>query len=596
MPTVSDEVKKRLRRSFARRRREAVDSVSQADQNIEKLLIKRFDRLVSVRRFVALWIALFVLLFFCVFLQIRALSPYYQSLQPVPGGLYSEGVIGSFSNANPLYATGAADTAVSRLIFSGLFKYNDSNQLTGDLATSYSLNDSQTVYTVHLRHNVRWQDGQPFTADDVVYTYKTIQDIAAQSPLYVSWQGITVTKQDNYTVTFDLPNALSSFPNSLTNGIVPKHLLGKLTSAQLRSAAFNTDPIGTGPFVWKFIEVTGSDAASRQQRISLSANGRYWAGPPKIDGFSLITYSDDQHVLRAFEQKQLNAISGLDTIPAELTRDSSVQFYQTPLTAEVDTFFNMSKPIFSDVNVRKALVEGVDRSQLSTVLGSPVKIADSPLLRGQLGYDPTLTEAPYNLASANQILDAAGWARDSSGMRSKGGQPLSFILSTQNSADYTKVAQFLQSQWAKLGVKVEVSYYESDDLQTSVIGNHSYDALLYGINIGVDPDVYAYWDSSQASITSQGHLNLSEYKSSAADAAIEAGRTRADPTIRAIKYKAFLSAWVSDQPALTLYQPNYLYITRGPVYGYERKADNSSLDRFYNVADWEIRQQKQTIK
>jgi len=597
MAVIDERTKKAFRRGMKRRRKEAATSVAQADQQIEKLLIRRIDRLVSVRRFIFLWTALMVLIFFCTYLQIRALSPYYQSLQPVPGGLYNEGVTGSFTNADPLFATGAADVSVSRLVFSGLFKYDDNNNLVGDLATGYTLNDAQNQYMVKLRHGVEWQDGRPFTADDVVFTYRTIQNIEAQSPLYSSWQGITVDKIDNYTVAFDLPNQLSSFPNSLTNGIVPEHLLAKIPPEELRSANFNTSPVGTGPFVWKYIEVSGNDITTRQQRISLAPFSHYYAGRPKLDGFSLITFNDDQQLTTAFEKKQLNAVAGLDSEPAQLEGDNSVQVYSTPLTAEVDAFFNNSRPLLNDANIRKALTAAVDRTQLVNLLGQPVKLADSPLLKGQLGYDPTITEQGYDVNLANQLLDQAGWARDpSSGLRTKDGQVLSFSLSGQDTASYTRVAQFLQAQWAKVGVRVTPSYYDSTDLQASIIGSHSYDILLYGINIGVDPDVFAYWDSSQASLTSQGHLNLSEYKSSAADQGLEAARTRPDPALRAIKLKAFLSAWVGDAPALALYQPNFLYITRGPVANYQRKADNLTVDRFYNVANWEIRQQKQTVK
>src|SRR5579862_2744361 len=297
MAGIDDETKKRFARKLRRRRRSAVALGQQADQQIEKLLIRRFDRLVSVRRFVVLWISLFLVMILAGVFQIGGLSDYYQSLQPVPGGLYTEGLIGNFTNANPLYATGAADTAISRLVFSGLFKYDTNNKLVSDLAKGYQLSPDQKRYTVYLKQNLVWQDGQPFTADDVVFTYKTIQNIEAQSPLYSSWQSINVSKQDNYTVTFDLPNALSDFPESLVNGIIPYHLLKDIPAPQLRSAPFNTTPIGTGPFEWKFIEVTGSgtDLSTRQQRISLSSFNRYQAGTPKLDGINIITFSDDQH-------------------------------------------------------------------------------------------------------------------------------------------------------------------------------------------------------------------------------------------------------------------------------------------------------------
>jgi peptide/nickel transport system substrate-binding protein len=596
MAGIDDSTKRRLARKLRRRRRNAVAFGQQADKKIEQLLIRRFDRLVSVRRFVVLWVFLFLLMIFAGIMQLRGLSNYYQTLEPVPGGLFTEGMVGNFTNANPLYAAGAANTAVSHLVFSGLFKYDTNNRLAGDLAKNYSLSDDQKHYVVHLKQNLDWHDGKPVTADDVVYTYRTIQNIEAQSPLYSSWQGIKVTKQGNYSVSFDLPNPLSAFPYSLTNGIVPAHLLKDIPVEQLRSAPFNTSPVGTGPFEWKFIEVTGGGPDTRQQRISLSAYQQYNGGQPKLDGFNIITFSDDTHMLSAFAAKQITAMSGLETLPDKLAEDKSVRVYHIPLTTAVMAFFNTSQAPLNDAAVRKALVESVDRSQLSSVLDQSLQLVDEPLLKGQLGYDSKLVEPAFNLADAKQLLDNDGWVAGADGKRTKTGQHLVFTLSAPDTPSYTKTAQFLQNQWSRAGIQLQVRYYDNSELQTSIVGNHDYNILLDGINIGVDPDVYAYWDSTQASITSQGHLNLSEYKSSAADQAIEAGRTRADATIRTVKYKAFLTQWDKDLPALGLYQPNYLYISRGPVFSFERKSANSAADRYYNVDQWMVRQKRQTIK
>lgn len=592
---INQTIRKKLKRRIKRHRKEAMESVVQADKKIERLLIRRFDRLISVRRFTFLWISLFGLMIFSTYLQTRSLTNQYQVLTPVPGGLYSEGILGSFTNSNPLYATGAADAAISRLVFSGLFKYDNSNKLVGDLATGYNLDDSQKHYVVKLRQNVTWQDGRKFDADDVVFTYKTIQNIGAQSPLYSSWLGINVTKIDKYNVAFDLPNALSSFPYSLTNGIVPQHLLAKITPAQLRSDSFNTSPVGTGPFKIKYIEVTGSVASNRQQRISLTPFSKYWDGKPSLDGLSIITYPDDAQLISAFEKKQLNAVSGLEALPAELASDKSIQVYRTPLTTAVMAFFNNSHPIINDAGIRKALAGAVDKTGLVSLLGSVNQLVDGPLLKGQLGYDPAITQEKYNSDAANLALDSLGWVKNSAGIRYKDGQPLALYLSAQSSPNYVKVAQYLQQQWAKVGAKITINYYDSSELQSSIIGSHAYDILLYGISIGVDPDVYAYWDSSQASLTSQGHLNLSEYKSPAADTALEAGRTRSDPSVRAVKYRAFTTTWVADAPAVALYQPNFIYITKGPVFNYERAASNTSIDRFYNVNQWMVRQQHKNI-
>ncbi len=594
MVGIKDGTKRRFRRKLRKRQKNALIFGQQADQKIERLLIRRFDRLISVRRFVALWVSLLVLLIFSGIIQARSLSQYYQSLRPVPGGLYTEGLIGNFTNSNPLYATGAADTAVSRLVFSGLFKYDNKNQLVGDLAQDYKLNETLNRYTIHLKHNLKWHDGHPFTAADVVFTYKTIQNIEAQSPLYSSWQSINVSKLDDYTVNFDLPNALSAFPYSLTNGIVPEHLLKNIPAQQLRSSPFNIKPVGTGPFEWEFIEVSGTVPAEKQQRISLAAYKNYVGGKPKLDGINLLTFSDDQHLVQAFKTKQISAMSGLENVPAELRKDKGLEVYTTPLTTGVMSFFNNSRRPFDDPAVRKALIQATDRSKLTSIFDETVRLVDSPLLKGQLGYDASLSEPIYQPEGANQTLDDAGWVRGVDGVRVKNGHSLIFTLSAQDTPNYTKVAQFLQESWKPVGAKIQVVYSSRDELQGSIIANHDYDVLLYGIAIGVDPDVYAYWDSSQAAITSQGHLNLSEYKSTAADQAVESARTRADPAIRSVKYKAFLTQWSKDLPAMPLYQPNYLYISRGPVFNFERKSANSGADRFYNVQNWMVRQKRQT--
>jgi peptide/nickel transport system substrate-binding protein len=373
------------------------------------------------------------------------------------------------------------------------------------------------------------------------------------------------------------------------------HILKKTVPAQMRSAPFNTDPVGTGPFEWKFVDVSGTTNADREQRISLLAYDHYIGGQSKLDGFNLTTFADNRQLITAFKKKQINAMAGLDNVPEELADDSSVHVYNTPLTSIVMSFFNNSNPILADADVRRALVAGTDSSQIPGLLDYPVSLADSPLLRGQVGYDPAVTQLKFNESEANQMLDKAGWARGDSGQRSKDGRPLELSLVSEDTQEYTQIAQFVQKQWNRLGVKVDVHYYNNDDLQALKIANHDYDVLLYGISIGVDPDVFAYWDSSQASLTSQGHLNLSEYKSKAADQALEQARTRTDPKERVAKYKSFLTSWVQDAPAMALYQPNLIYITRGQVFNYQRKAVNSSVDRYYNVNEWMVRQKKQSL-
>ncbi len=233
-----------------------------------------------------MWLSLLVLLISIVVIQTRALAGYYQTLQPVPGGTFTEGILGDFTNANPLYATGPVDSAVSKLLFSGLLTYNDQNQLVGDLAQSWSVDATGRIYTVNLKPGLTWQDGQPLTSADVVFTYDMIQNPDAQSPLLASWRGVQVAAPNPLTVTFTLPNPLTAFPYSLTNGIVPEHLLGSIPPVELRSAAFNTsDPIGSGPFAWQTIQVLGTLAGYAARRNCAHAVRAVLRRPAEALGF-----------------------------------------------------------------------------------------------------------------------------------------------------------------------------------------------------------------------------------------------------------------------------------------------------------------------
>ncbi len=169
---------------------------------------------------------------------------------------------------------------------------------------------------------------------------------------------------------------------------------------------------------------------------------------------------------------------------------------------------------------------------------------------------------------------------------------LSYILTTQDTSSYKTVADELKKQWAKIGVDVTIAPQKDNELQ-SLIAQHSYDALLYGISIGPDPDVFAYWHGSQADLRSPNHLNFSKYTSVQADKALEAGRTRSDAAARTIKYKSFLEAWINDAPAVSLYQPRYLYVVRDPLFNFNQEVMNNGADRLNNVDNWMIRETNQ---
>lgn len=580
-----------LRRHVKKRKKQVEEISATADQQLDRHLIRRFARLMAVRRFVLGWLGLMILLVVAVAMQGAALRKYFQVYVSEPGGTYSEGILGSFTNANPLYATGSVDSSVSHLLFASLLKYDNNHQLVGDLAEKWTLDSTEKIYTVTLRPNITWHDGRAVTAKDVVFTFRTIQNPDAKSFLGASWQGINIEAKDDRTVVFTLPSQLSAFPHSLTTGIIPDHILGSLPASQLRSANFNTiDSIGAGPFRFEAINVSGDNPANRQEQIALAPFDRYHAGPPKLGRFVIRTFRSEQQLIDSYNSKQINAMVGLATLPDHLAKDDTSQQFAMQVMAQVMVFFKTTQGPLQDVRVRQALVLATDKPESLAQIPYKLSPTAGPLLRSHVGFDGKIVQETGNNTKANQLLDEAGWKKNTeTGIREKDGNPLMFKLYAQTKSEYTGITGALQKQWREVGADVQVILQSEQDIKNTVSG-HGYDALIDAISLGPDPDVFAYWHSSQSDVRSPTRLNFSEYKSDEADKALEAGRTRSDPAVRTVKYKSFLEAWQKDVPALSLYQPRFLYIVRTPFHGFDVKSVVVATDRYAHVEKWTIRE------
>lgn len=595
MPIFTRTDRLRLRRQIRRQQRQANTQIQRAGDHFEEHFIARLDSVVDARRFVGAWLLLAVLMLGLTLIQSLNLSALYQTTTPAEGGIYTEGMVGTYSGANPIFATGAVDSSVSKLIFAGLLTYDNSDQLVGDLAEGYSLDESGRVYTVKLKQNAVWHDGVRVTADDVVFTYKLIQNPEVKSPKFTGWQGIDISKIDDFTVQFTLKNALTSFPHGLTTGILPEHIVSRIEPGALRASSFNTtQPVGAGPFKWEGLQLSSATAVgSSTGIISMVANQNYHIGRPMLDGFNLHTYENEDQLIAAYKKKTINAVAGLKEVPEPIEKNDVNTIHRFRTTASVMVFLK-NEGILADVKVRNALNYATNKQAIYSALSSDIVPVRSPILRGQVGYNPAYVQPQQDIAKAGQLLDESGWVMGAGGVRYKNGLPLSFRLYAESSPanDYTLKA--LEKQWAALGVDmIPVSQANTDFQVTLQI--HSYDALLHGVSIGADPDVYAYWHSSQADSRLQNRLNFSEYKSKAADDSLEAGRTRSESDLRALKYEPFLKAWVADSPAISLYEPKILYVTRGDIYGIsDDRRLNTDVDRYNNVHEWAILKRQTT--
>lgn len=586
--------KLRLRRAVRRQKKQVDDIGEAADANLDKHFFGRLGQLTDVRRFVIGWVSLVLLLSVAIIFQASALRDKYQSTQPVPGGTFIEGIVGRYTNVNPLYATGSVDAAVSKLVFAGLFKYDNNNQLTPDLAEKIDVDSSEKKYTVTLKPNLKWHDGQPLTAKDVVFTYQLIQNPDSRSFMQPSWKGVTMEAKDDRTVVFTLPSNLSAFPHSLTNGIIPQHLLANVSPEQLRSNEFNTvRPVGAGPFRFEELEIDRAEPEKQDARVALVPNTNYHFGSPKLGRYIIKTYQDQKSLEKAYTDKEVTAISGLPAAPDSYQSDESTVEYSLPVAGQVMAFFKTSQAPLNNKDVRQALVLAADRQKLISATNYPLLPSDSPLLKSQLGYNKQYTQSTGNLKKAQQLLDKAKWRQSGDDpIRKQKGAPLKLRLFAEANSEYAAVAGELQKEWRALGIDTQVTLQPASDLQVTA-SRHNYDVFLTAISTGADPDVFAYWHSSQSDIRSNTRLNFSEYNSPRADASLEAGRTRSDPALRPLKYMPFLQVWSQDNPALAIYQPRFLFVVRKPFYNFGVESVVTPVDRYSNVHEWMIRDSRQ---
>lgn len=589
---ISRYTRLRVRRKIRNQKKTLGKVSEQAGDQFETNVLGRWRNLAVVRRFAFGWLFLVAMLILGVFLQGRELDSYHLTQVPVSGGTFREGVVGDITNVNPIFATRASDRAATKLIFSSLFTYDTEGKIAGDLAESYTINADGRIYTVKLRKDVQWHDGDQFDANDVVFTYEAIQHPDTRSYLNVAWRDVKVQMVDDYTVTFTLPNPFTPFIHSLAQGgIIPVHILGELAPAQIRGDAFNTStPIGTGPFMFKELLGEAEQTTVNERQLRLDKYPEYHRGEPKVDHFVLATFSDREVMIERFLDGELAAIGGLTTDDRELILEApQTVWHDLPLNNIVFMFYKTDTGELESVKVRRALSQATNPIDIQTAVKGRFALADAPFLPIHVGYDEAHVQLPYNKKAAEDQLREAGYTfrkgDDNDGFRYKDGKRLEIEIVTQNTDDYPAVAQTVADNWKEVGVDASVRVVADDEIQRNNISPHNYEALLFGISLGADPDSFVYWHSSQSGVNG---FNLSEIQDIIIDEALESGRTRVDEELRAIKYQAFLDQWRKLAPATALYQPAYSYANRRSVDGFVRHALNTPEDRYANVHNWRV--------
>ena len=505
---------------------------------------------------------------------------------PDYGGQYTEGVVAQPRYLNPLLSqTSDADADIVELLYAGLFRYESSGKIVPHIAQDFQISDDGRSYIVFLRPGVHFHDGDELTADDVVFTVRTIQDPAFKSPLRGNWLGVEVSASDPYTVHFTLKKPYFGFLANLTVGILPKHVWQNATPETFTLTESNlTEPIGAGPYVFDKID---KDVQGNILAYHFRSFRGYFAGRPYIDRVSFRFFSDEESALTAFNHHE---IMGLHAVHNEnvsaITSNKDIRLYPFSLPRVFSVFLNTHKsiPLAYD-EVRQALALSVDRQMLiDDVLkgyGTPVRSALPPFVFGSISQG----EDKPNLEQANSLLEVNGWKLGSDGIREKDGVHLAFTLAVPDWPELARTADLLRDEWRAVGAQVEVKVISQADLQQSTIRSREYEALLFGQGSSLDPDPYSFWHSSQKD---DPGLNIAAYENKEVDDLLTKARESNDPTVRQEQYARFQEIIAHDVPAIFLYSPSYLYPVSNRVQGIQARPIDASADRLSDIATWYI--------
>lgn len=497
---------------------------------------------------------------------------------PASGGEFVQGFVGQPVHVNPVTASSDIDKSLVRMIFSSL----------NDLADKIEVSSDGRTWSVRLKENLRWQDNEKLTSDDVIFTVQKIQDPESNSPLFNAWQGVTPQRLSELEFQFNLARPYAFFSDTLKNlYILPKHLFADAPPANWKLSDYNLKPVGNGPY--KF--------ASYEKRpdgfiyvYKLEAWNNYFGDKPLIQNLNFQFFSQSSDLIKNFDLGQVDGIAGIDSkeLP-EVSRPNALLSFGLPSYYAV--FLNQSKSVpLADAAVREALDLATDRNDLIASALDGQGVADTgPVPPGSYYFNPEIESSTASFDLASNTLDKSGWKVGGDGTRKKTinavDVPLELNLTVPQVEFLTKTAELLQKSWQKVGFKINLAIKPADEIG-GIIQNRDYEMLLFGNSLGRNPDLFSFWHSSERFYPG---LNLSLYNNPKADALIESIRQNMDDASRKSQFDNLESLIVNDNPAVFLYSPNYLYVASKNLHGLNEGPIAEPADIFIGINKWYLK-------
>ncbi len=499
--------------------------------------------------------------------------------EPKQGGDLVIASTGSPTMFNPLYTSDTTSGVVEDMIYNGLTNTAPDGEKIPDLAEDWEYNDDETVLTFYLRDDVTWHDGEPFTADDVVFTYSLPLSDDYTGPRASYFKSVeSIEAIDDHTVEFTLKYADATFLTKSTGyGVLPEHILGDVPINDIAKHEFNTkNPIGTGPF--KFVEW------KQGQHVLVEANDDYFDGRPNFDTITQKIVDDSNAMLAQFQAGDIDfiGVSSDDISSAEaLVQKGDAEMDSVLSTSYTYIGYNNRLPMFQDKRVRQALTYAINREEfVQSVMQGNAQVVNHPGYPEGWAYNDDVPAYEYDPEKAEELLAEAGWTKNDDGtLVDENGDEFEITLKLQQGNTVrTKVAEYAQEEWGKLGIKVNLNVSEWSAFLKELDAPHDFDAFILGLSASLDPSVTTVYHSSEA----ENGLNRAGFSNEELDKLMEESDQTADPEERAEKIKEIQGIIAEEQPLTFFYMATNNYIYKPKVKGIELHPTGA----YFNIDEW----------
>ena len=510
---------------------------------------------------------------------------------PKKGGHVVEGNFTDVRTFNSMLSSDTASNQVIGLMFEGLLNYRKNGDLIPALAADLPKTSSDGLtYTFKLRPNLKFSDGQPLTSDDVKFTYQLAFDsqyAAVASPRRgdLSKYIASIDTPDPQTVIIKTTQVFAPFlANHALYGILPKHVLGSMTAAQINTADFNTAPsVTSGAF--KFVKW------DKGQQVTMARNDNYWAGAPYLDQWIYKVLPDSVAVTNQLKTGEID-IGPVDPGQFDaLKTTSTVAMSEFPVPTFTFYAYQLDPskpagPLFQDKAVRQALLYALNRDQIvSAVFFGHGTVANSVEPPTSWAYkDKPATLIKFDKSKAESLLDGAGWAKGADGTRAKNGLKLKFTMITNaGNKQRESMLQIMQQSWHDIGVEATPSLIQFPQLVSQIVSIRTFDVFLVGFNWAQDPDVSPLYHSRN---TAAGGFNGAFFKNDQADQLLDQALTTLDKTKRKQLYSQFQDLMSDLQPSPVILFNTGIYGVNTRVQGTDFGPFNQFANRPWNHATW----------